>query len=192
MMKENGKKYMLVVQTIRNAIMASTLMATASVLLSTGLAAITSSTYSVKKPLEGSLYGGHGEFMVALKYVAPLFIFLLTFLCHTLSIRLMNQAGFLINIPTRDANESHEASLAVTMDYVCNLFEKGFLLHIVGNRLCYAAIPMLLWIFGPCLVFLCYVIMVPIMYNTDIVHMEEMGIFGKKAEANDEKIYMGV
>ncbi|KAF9617551.1 hypothetical protein IFM89_037363 [Coptis chinensis] len=65
MMKDNDKKNILAVQSLRNAVMGSTLMATTSILLCSGLAAVISSTYSVKKPLDISdtIYGGHGEFM---------------------------------------------------------------------------------------------------------------------------------
>ncbi|KAJ7966172.1 Protein of unknown function, DUF599 [Quillaja saponaria] len=49
MMKDNYKKNILIVQSLRNTIMGSTLMATASILLCYGLAAVISSTYSVKK-----------------------------------------------------------------------------------------------------------------------------------------------
>ncbi|CBI20793.3 unnamed protein product, partial [Vitis vinifera] len=67
MMKDNDKKNILAVQTLRNAIMGSTLMATTSILLCCGLAAVISSTYSVKKPLNDTIYGAHGEFMMAVK-----------------------------------------------------------------------------------------------------------------------------
>ncbi|KAH0644279.1 hypothetical protein KY284_032163 [Solanum tuberosum] len=57
--KDNEKKNILAVQTFRNTIMGSTLMATTSILLCSGLAAVISSTYSVKKPLNDAVYGGH-------------------------------------------------------------------------------------------------------------------------------------
>ncbi|KAG9135246.1 hypothetical protein Leryth_013525 [Lithospermum erythrorhizon] len=92
-MKDNEKKNILAVQTLRNTIMGSTLMATTSILLCSGLAAVISSTYSVKKPLDDTIYGAHGEFMVALKYVSLLLIFLFSFICHSLSIRFINQVS---------------------------------------------------------------------------------------------------
>ena len=79
--------------------MGATLMATASILLCSGLAALISSTYSVKKPLNDAVYGAHGEFMVALKYVTLLTIFLFSFFCYSLSIRFINQVNILINTP---------------------------------------------------------------------------------------------
>ncbi|XP_051151588.1 uncharacterized protein LOC127265692 [Andrographis paniculata] len=157
--KDNEKKNILAVQTLRNTIMGSTLMATTSILLCSGLAAVISSTYSVKKPLNDAVYGAHGEFMVALKYVTLLLVFLFSFFCHSLSIRFINQVNFLINCPADD----------VSPEYVADLLERGLTLNAVGNRLFYAALPLLLWIFGPVLVFLCFLTMVPVLYNLDFV-----------------------
>ncbi|KAF8389473.1 hypothetical protein HHK36_026168 [Tetracentron sinense] len=162
-MEDNDKKNILAVQTIRNTIMGSTLMATTSILLCSGLAAIISSSYSVKKPLNDTVYGAHGEFMVALKYVTLLLIFLFAFLCYSLSIRFVNQVNFLIN------SQQDPVCIIVTPEYVSELLEKGFILNTVGNRLFYAALPLLLWIFGPLLVFLCSVAMVTVLYNLDFV-----------------------
>ncbi|KAK9946730.1 hypothetical protein M0R45_012177 [Rubus argutus] len=162
MMKDNEKKNILAVQTLRNTIMGSTLMATTSILLCSGLAAVISSTYSVKRPLNDAVYGAHGEFMVALKYVTLLTIFLFSFMCHSLSIRFINQVNILINSP-------QDPTSPVTPEYVSELLEKGYILNTVGNRLFYAALPLLLWIFGPVLVFLCSITMVPMLYNLDFV-----------------------
>ncbi|CAA7398771.1 unnamed protein product [Spirodela intermedia] len=166
-MEDNDKKNILAVQTIRNAIMGSTLMATTSILLCCGLGAVISSTYSVKKSLSESIYGAHGEFMVGLKYAALLAIFIFAFLCYSLSVRFINQANFLLNVPT-GLFAGDPSSLVLSPGYVSDLLEKGFVLNTVGNRLFYAALPLLLWIFGPSLVFLTSITMVPILYNLDV------------------------
>ncbi|XP_022975746.1 uncharacterized protein LOC111476039 [Cucurbita maxima] len=166
-LKDNEKKNILAVQTLRNMIMGCTLMATTSILLCMGLAAVLSSTYSIKKPLNDVVYGAHGDFMLALKYVTLLTLFLFSFFCHSLSIRFINQANILINIPP--------GATAVTSGYISDLLDKGFILNTVGNRLFYAALPMLLWIFGPVLVFVCSVSMVPVLYNLDFVCSDAIG-----------------
>nr|CAD1824756.1 unnamed protein product [Ananas comosus var. bracteatus] len=169
MIKDNEKKNILAVQSIRNALMGSTLMGTTSILLCSGLAAVISSTYSVKKPLfNDTVFGAHGEFMISLKYVTLLLFFLFAFLCYSLSIRFLNQVNFLINV-TASALSGLDAAAGLSQDYVCDLLEKGFALNTVGNRLFYAALPLLLWIFGPVLAFLGSLIMVPILYNLDVV-----------------------
>ncbi|CAI9284909.1 unnamed protein product [Lactuca saligna] len=152
-MKDNDKKNILAVQTIRNTIMGSTLMATTSILLCSGLAAVISSTYSVKKPLNDTIYGAHGEFMVALKFIS--------------------QVNYLINCP--------QDSTIVTSTYVSELLEKSFTLNAAGNRIFYSAIPIVLWIFGPVLVFLCSLSMVPMLYNLDI-------LFGKSKKGRNGEI----
>ncbi|WOG85763.1 hypothetical protein DCAR_0104956 [Daucus carota subsp. sativus] len=174
MMKDNDKKNILAVQTLRNTIMGSTLMATTSILLCAGLAAVVSSTYSIKKPLNDTVYGGHGEFMIALKYVSLLLIFLASFMCHSLSIRFINQVNFLINTPQDDA-----MARVVTPAYISELLEKGCVLNTVGNRVFYSALPVLLWIFGPVLVFMCSVSLVPVLYNLDVVFVKEKGKGGE-------------
>ncbi|KAJ6743749.1 hypothetical protein OIU85_017667 [Salix viminalis] len=127
MMKDNDKKNVLAVQTLRNLIMGSTLMATTSILLSAGLAAIISSTYSVKKPQNDAVYGAHGEFMVALKYVTLLTIFMFSFFCHSLSIRFVNQVNLLINTPP-------DPMSVVNSEYVSELLEKGFVSEHSGEQ----------------------------------------------------------
>ncbi|OWM77245.1 uncharacterized protein LOC116188479 [Punica granatum] len=188
MIKDNEKKNILAVQTLRNTIMGSTLMATTSILLCSGLAAVISSTYSIKKPLNDTVYGAHGEFMVALKYVTLLTILLFSFLCHSLSIRFINQVNILINTP-RDP----EISSTITPDYISELLERGFLLNTVGNRLFYAALPILLWIFGPVLVFLCSITLVPILYNLDFVSGSQGDLKSgrKSVDVHDNNICRG-
>lgn len=167
LLQDIDKKNILTVQTLRNNIM-GTLMATTCILLCAGLAAVISSTYSVRKPLNDVVYGAHGEFMVALKYVTLLSIFVFSFFCHTLSIGFLNEVSILICSPM-------ESTSAVTPDYLCELLEQGSVLNTVGNRLFYAGLPLLLWIFGPVLVFLSYFTMVPVLYNLDFVCSRRIG-----------------
>ncbi|KAF5774270.1 hypothetical protein HanXRQr2_Chr13g0598381 [Helianthus annuus] len=160
-MKDNEKKHILAIQTFRNTLMGLTLMATTSIVWCCGLAAVLSSSYSVKKPLNNSILGAHGQFMVALKYVTLLVMFLFSFMCHSLSIRFIGQVNYLINCP--------EDSTIVTSMYVAELLEKGFALSMIGNRIFYTALPIMLWNFGPVIVFLCTSTMVPVLYNLDLL-----------------------
>ncbi|CAL0322335.1 unnamed protein product [Lupinus luteus] len=179
MLKDIEKKNILVAQSLRNLIMGSTLMATTSILLSAGLAAVISSTYSVKKPLDDVIYGAHSEFMIALKYVTLLTTFLFSFFCHTLSIRFLNQLAILTCTP-------QDAMSLVTPEYLVEIFERGITLNTVGNRIFYSALPLLLWIVGPVLVFLCYIAMLPMFYNLDFVS----GSGKTKIEVNGKKDYV--
>lgn len=189
MMKDNEKKGVLVVQSLRNVIMGSTLMATTAVLFCTGIAAVLSSSYTIKKPLSDTVFGAHGEYMMALKYVALLLLFLFAFLCHSLTICFLNQASFLINTTSTllpaDADAGH-LGLPSTRDYIGEILERGFTLNFVGNRLFYAGVPLLLWIFGPLLAFLSSMVMIPILYNLDMVNIkgDHSGCVNGKVETN--------
>ncbi|KAJ1269169.1 hypothetical protein BS78_07G189900 [Paspalum vaginatum] len=170
MMKNNEKQAVLVVQSVRNVLMGSTLVGTTSILFCTGVAAVLSSTYAVKKPLSEAVFGAHGEYMMALKYAAILAVFLLAFLCHSLAICTLNQASFLVNA----LSPSPAIRLpAVTGDYVADVMERGFRLSLAGNRLFFAGAPLLLWILGPVLPCLCSVVMLPVLYNMDVVECAE-------------------
>lgn len=161
-LKDIEKKNIIAVQSLRNLVMGSTLMATTSILLSVGLGAVISSTYSVKKSLNDTVYGAHGEFMVSLKYMTILIIFIFSFFSHTLSIKFLNQVCVLVCTP-------QDTKSMITPQYLTELLEKGSVLNTVGNRLLYSALPLLLWIVGPVPVFFCSVAMVIVLYNIDFL-----------------------
>ncbi|KAJ1402666.1 hypothetical protein SESBI_27852 [Sesbania bispinosa] len=162
MMKDIDKKSIVAVQSLRNLIMGSTLMATTSILICAGLGAVISSTYSVKKPINDSIFGAHGEYILALKYAILLAIFSFSFICHTISIRFLNQVNILICTP-------QDVKSLVTPQYLTELMGKATTLNIVGNRFFYYALSLLLWIFGPVLTFLSSMAMVFILYTVDFV-----------------------
>ncbi|XP_020225232.1 uncharacterized protein LOC109807117 [Cajanus cajan] len=162
MTKDIDKKNLVAVQSLRNLIMGSTLMATSAILMCAGLGAVISSTYSVKTPINDTIFGAHGKFMVGLKYAILLTMFSFSFLCHTFSNGFLNQVNILISTP------QHVNSL-VTSEYVTQLLVKAILLNSVGNRLFYSALSLILWIFGPVLAFFSSMAMVLILYNLDFL-----------------------
>ncbi|KAF8646506.1 hypothetical protein HU200_065724 [Digitaria exilis] len=144
--------------SVRNVLMGSTLVPRRRSSSARAVAAVLSSTYAVKKPLSDAVFGAHGEYMMALKYVVILLVFLLAFLCHSLAICTLNQASFLVN----------------------GALTRGFMLNLAGNRLFFAGAPLLLWIFGPVLPCLCSMAMLPILYNIDMIE------YAKKGSSNGE------
>ncbi|KAK7380166.1 hypothetical protein VNO78_32634 [Psophocarpus tetragonolobus] len=160
--KENEKKEILAVQSIRNMMMGSISMASTSIVLCCSLAAVISSTYSVKKPLVDSIYGANGESVVALKYVTHFTIFLFSFLFHSLAVGLLTQLSILICSP------QHIIAF-VTPQYLTDLFRKATILNIVGNRLLHTGLFLLLWIFGPVMAFSSSVAMVFLLHKLDFV-----------------------
>ena len=157
-------------------IMGSSLMATTSILLCAGLAAVLSSTYSIKKPVTDTVYGAHGEFTAALKFTITLTIFVFSFFLHTLSIRFMNQASLLMSAPLQPLS-------VLTESHLVEILDKGCVLNTIGNRIFYLALPLVLWTCGPLLVFLGFGVMVFVLYNLDFV-------CDKRSSNNNGKIKM--
>uniref|UniRef100_A0A0A9DDH2 Uncharacterized protein n=1 Tax=Arundo donax TaxID=35708 RepID=A0A0A9DDH2_ARUDO len=76
----------------------------------------------------------------------------------------LNQAAFHINALSLVPSPAAAAALhcPVSREYVADVLERGFRLSLAGNRLFFADAPLLLWIFGPVLLCLCSVALVPI------------------------------
>ncbi|XP_002980549.2 uncharacterized protein LOC9656306 [Selaginella moellendorffii] len=161
-MKDMDKKNILAVQTLRNSIMASTLMASTAILLTSGVAAFLSSNYSVKRPLESAVYGARDDFSVAVKFLSLLACFLFSFLCYMQSIRFVNNVNYLINVPP-----SYGSPL-ITPEFVGDVLVRGFAFYSIGTRAFYVAFPLLLWIYGPIPVLLCSIALVPVLYHLDV------------------------
>lgn len=163
-MKDVEKKNILAVQTLRNQIMASTLLATTAIALSSGMAAFITNTSAstLKKSLRDIVLGSQGEAAITVKFFSILICFLFAFLGHMQSIRYINHVNFLINIPVGpDAP-------GLTPDYVANVLARGSNFYTVGTRGFYFAFPLLLWLFGPIPMFVSSLVMVPVLRHLDL------------------------
>ncbi|CAM6111678.1 unnamed protein product [Calypogeia fissa] len=157
-MQDNDKKNILAVQTLRNSIMGSTLMATTAILLSSGVAAFLASTYTVKKPLSTSLFGLESSGYLIITYLCLLMGFLFAFLCYVQTVRYTNHVNFLVNIPIQGQ---------FTPDYTADVLERAANFYTIGTRALYMSIPLLLWLFGPVPFFLSTVFLIPVLYWLD-------------------------
>ncbi|ONK68126.1 uncharacterized protein A4U43_C05F7710 [Asparagus officinalis] len=158
---DNDKKNVLAIQTLRNNIMGATLTATTSVLICCGLLAFASKDYDADKP---------DKLKIESKCSFLLLAFLSVFLCQTLSIACLTQVNILINILAGDTTP-------VRRYRVTELLGKGIFLCNVGNRVFFSTLPLVLWIFGPVLVFVCSVGVVVVLYSVDVVG-DEKGAVG--------------
>lgn len=129
--QDPAKNGVLAVQTIRNNIMASTLMATTTITIGSLISVFVSSTSSTGK------------------YRYIVLCFLVAFLCNVQSIRYYAHASFLVSLPAGEGRK----------DYLAAILNRGSLFWSLGLRAFYFAIPLFLWIFGPLSMFAsCYLI----------------------------------
>ncbi|OAE31130.1 hypothetical protein AXG93_150s1200 [Marchantia polymorpha subsp. ruderalis] len=157
-MQDNEKKNILAVQTLRNSIMGSTLLATTAILLSSAVAAFLASSYDIKGRINSSIVGSQSNISLSVKYMTLLAGFLSAFLCYVQAVRYTNHVNFIINVPI---------SATITPEYVADVLERGANFHTIGTRAFYVTIPLLLWIFGPIPFFASTVILVPMWHSLD-------------------------
>ncbi|KAH7352540.1 hypothetical protein KP509_19G050900 [Ceratopteris richardii] len=160
MMSDSAKNGVLSVQTLRNNIMASTLLATAAITLSSLIAVLITNKKSTftESPL---VLGDQGDLVSSLKLLAVLVCFLAAFFCNVQAVRYYCHASFLLNIPLGDT------APGLTPVYVNRAITRGTHFWSLGLRAFYFSFPLFLWLFGPIPMFVCSVIMAVLLHFLD-------------------------
>ncbi|TXG57513.1 hypothetical protein EZV62_015342 [Acer yangbiense] len=162
MKQGDDKKGMLGVQSLRNALMATILTASIAILVNQALAALINNVYNASNNLFNSaIFGSKWDRIFALKYGTASLFLLASFFCSSMGLGYLIDANFLIN-----ASGEFTSSPAA---YTQIIFERGFMLALVGNRVLCMAFPLLLWMFGPLPVILSSVALVWGFYELDFV-----------------------
>ncbi|KAE8663185.1 Lung seven transmembrane receptor family protein isoform 1 [Hibiscus syriacus] len=124
--------------------MVTILSASIAILVNLALEALTNNTYNASHLFDGEIFGSQSERIYALKYgLASLFLSV-SFLCSSMAVGFLIDANFLINAVSDDDRFSSDP-----YSYTQTIFERGFGLALVGNRVLCVTFPMLLWMFGP-------------------------------------------
>ncbi|XP_074319093.1 uncharacterized protein LOC141656037 [Silene latifolia] len=160
MMEDNKNNGVLAVQSLRNNIMASTVLASTAITLSSVIAIVMTSQGSDR--VIGHVLGDASEMAYSFKFISILVCFLLAFLLNLQSIRYYSHASILINVPFKKI-----ASPYLTVDYVCRIVNKGGYFWSLGSRAFYFSFPLFLWIFGPIPMFCCCVSLVVLLFFLD-------------------------
>eukprot|EP00253_Pinus_taeda_P035987 PITA_35987 len=161
MMTDGIKNGVLAVQTLRNNIMASTLLASTAITLSSLIGILVSSSGS-GVAAAAFIYGDDSRMGSSVKYFAILVCFLIAFLFNVQSIRYYSHVSFLINVPAGKPGEGHWQC------YVNQALNRASYFWSLGLRAFYFSFPLFLWTFGPIPMFLCCCIMIFALYFLDI------------------------
>ncbi|MED6156007.1 hypothetical protein PIB30_010939 [Stylosanthes scabra] len=145
LMADPLKNGVLAVQTIRNNIMASTLLATTAITLSSLIGVFANTEQDSETKL---VYGNKSSLNSAIKRLSISLCFLVAFLCNVQSIRYYAHVSFLITSPALKGNTDF-------IHYVANTLNRGTLSWSLGLRAFYLSIPLVLWIYGPIPMFAC-------------------------------------
>ncbi|XP_012469004.1 uncharacterized protein LOC105787102 [Gossypium raimondii] len=160
MMSDPLKNGVLAVQTIRNNIMASTLLATVAITLSSLISVFVTSSSDSSNTTSEIFYGNKSRILSSIKYFSILLCFLVAFICNVQSIRYYAHVSFLITLPSSVDNVE-------SVEYAARNLNRGSYSWSLGLRAFYLSFPLLLWIFGPIPFFLCCCIMSCVLYFLD-------------------------
>ncbi|KAL7003720.1 hypothetical protein U1Q18_004868 [Sarracenia purpurea var. burkii] len=167
-----SKNGILAVQTLRNNIMASTLLASTAIMLSSVIAVLM--TNGGGNRMAGHfVFGDRSDLGLSIKFFSILMCFLTAFLFNVQSIRYYSNAGVLINVPLKKTTtmrslRDHHRSRVLLAEYVGRTVNRGSYFWSLGLRAFYFSFPLFLWIFGPIPMFLCCVGMVFLFYFLDV------------------------
>ncbi|XP_030938817.1 uncharacterized protein LOC126701679 [Quercus robur] len=181
MMSDPMKNGVLAVQTIRNNIMASTLLATVAITLCSLISVVVSTNTTVMSSSAGSKSVYSSETTISsVKYFSILLCFLVAFLCNVQSVRYFAHTSFMVTAPAlKDKKES--------IKYVARNLNRGSFFWSLGLRAYYVSFPLFLWIFGPIPMFVCSCMMSSTLYFLDTTHCftQQLQKFIEDMNAND-------
>ncbi|KAK6926122.1 Protein of unknown function DUF599 [Dillenia turbinata] len=160
MMEDTSKNGVLAVQTLRNNIMASTLLASTAIMLSSLIAVLMTSSHT--GGTTNLVYGDHSKLVFSIKFFSILVSFLVAFLFNVQSIRYYSHASILINVPLKEIPRPDGIPA-----YVARTVNRGSYFWSLGLRAFYFSFPIFLWIFGPIPMFLCCLVLVFLLYFLD-------------------------
>ena len=149
-------------QTLRNATMASTFMASTSVLLAVGVLSLTGNGENVRHTWHSlNFFGSVASDMFAFKILALLLNFFLAFFCFTSSLRLYTHVAFMLGAETGHEDTPQISCMA---EKYLNMGANHFSM---GMRAFYFTVPLVFWIFGAQFMLFGTVFLISIVYALD-------------------------
>jgi uncharacterized membrane protein len=133
------------VQTLRNATMAATLMASTAIILILGIMSMLANADKIGPTLHIlNLTGSHESSIWIFKLMLILVDFFIAFFAFSLAVRGYNHVGFLVNVPADKGGKSH----GITPAKVATHLNRAASYYSIGMRTYYFCVPLLLWLFG--------------------------------------------
>jgi uncharacterized membrane protein len=140
----NRGKDVMAVQTLRNYIMAASLMASTSVLLILGTLTLSGQAESLAQTWHAVNIGGSGAPQAwIIKVMCLLTVFIVAFFAFATTIRLINHVLFMINVPNADSYPG------LAPRQVAHRLTRAGHFYSVGMRSFFLAVPLVFWLFGP-------------------------------------------
>ncbi|KAF7825409.1 uncharacterized protein G2W53_016573 [Senna tora] len=146
----DDKKGMLVIQSLRNTLMATIFTATITILMSLALAALNNNAYTASHHhhhmMSSKLFGSKSDILSVLKYASASLFLAISFMFSSMAIAFLIDANFWMN-----AHHHHHQQLILCEEegYTKTILERAFTLPLIANRLLCSSLPLFLWMLGP-------------------------------------------
>lgn len=150
------------VQTVRNSIMSTSVLASTSLALSSVVVAFLASSANSLKLQQSSLLKAP-DISDGWRFFTIIVFFSCAFFCYMQSIRSGNHGSFLLAIPMNQCNNAYY----VTPHYVAKVLNRGAMFFTIGTRFFYLAFLAVLWLFGPIPPIVACIILICILFTID-------------------------
>jgi uncharacterized membrane protein len=142
----NTGKDIMAVQTLRNFIMVSIMMATTASMLIVGTLTLSSQAENITRSWHVmGMLGSHSAGLWIFKVLCLLVDFITAFFAYAMSMRLSTHVLFMINVP----QDSYRIYPELAPNQVANRLIQAGNLIAMGMRAFLFAIPLVFWLFGP-------------------------------------------
>lgn len=132
------------VQTLRNWIMGSTLMASTAAILIIGTLTLSGQAENITRSWHVlSMTSSHAAELWIVKVMALLVTFIVAFFAFAMSVRLANHVVFMINVPEFEAHHN------LSPESVARRLHRSGTMFSIGMRAFLFSIPLVFWLFGP-------------------------------------------
>ncbi len=155
-----GKQDVIPVQTLRNSTMAATFLGSTAVLLTMGVLTLGAQTQSSARQVL-DMSGARDQELWVIKMLLLLSNLFVAFFSFAMAIRIFNHVGFLINVPLALEHPS------ITPQHVAAYLNSAGKYYSIGMRTYYYCVPLVFWLFGPMLMVLATLALIPLLYKHD-------------------------
>lgn len=160
---ESENKDILAVQTLRNSTMAATFLASTSILLIIGVLTLSGQVDKLAG-LWHALHatsGGVADQMLLVKLLLLLLALFVAFFSFSMSIRVFNHVGYMINVPRRHGQR------LFTPEHVAVHLNSAGQYYSIGMRAYYYTVPLVFWLFGPYFMLAAALGLIAVLYRID-------------------------
>jgi len=157
----NERKDILAVQTLRNSTMAATFLASTSVLMIIGILTLSEggkleSTWHVL-----NIVGATPPQLWLIKLICLLLDMFVAFFSFSMSIRIFNHVGYMINVPLA---LNHKM---ISPAHVATHLNRAGSFYSIGMRAYYFIVPLVFWLFGPHFMFISTIGLLIVLFRID-------------------------